>query len=173
MNLERALAIPGWFNLPEMEWLADQASRHTRIVEVGCWMGRSTRAMADNTSGFIYAVDTWNGSEEHQGDFVGKHPDWVYAEFLRNTLDLLNVRPIRQTSQEASHMLAGILPDMVFIDAAHDYDSVRADILAWKPLVLHGGLLCGHDHGHPPVARAVEELLPGAGSTVGIWHVTL
>ena len=35
--------------------------------------------------------------------------------------------------------------DLVFIDASHDYKSVREDILAWKDKVRERGILCGHD----------------------------
>jgi len=171
MSIERSLPIPGWMNEPELYWLEAQARTHSCIVEVGCWMGRSTRTLVDNTPGIVYAVDTWRGSEEHRGDFVGKDPDWVYDAFKANMADRDNVHVMRMTSLEAAEKWSGATFDMVFIDAAHDYDSIRADILAWKPLVH--GLLCGHDHGHPPITRAVAELLPGAGSTVGIWHVEL
>jgi hypothetical protein len=173
MNIEPSLSIPGWMNEPELYWLADQASHHSCIVEIGCWMGRSTITLAINTPGVVYAVDTWLGSEEHKGDFIGKHPDWVYAEFLRYTNTQLNIYPIRRTSVETAAQLSDLHPDMVFIDAAHDYDSICADILAWRPLIRSGGLLCGHDHGHPPIERAVRELIPDAGSTVGIWHTAL
>ena len=50
----------------------------------------------------------------------------------------------------------------VYIDALHDYDSVKADIAAWWPQVKPGGVLAGHDFhsGNPEtagVARAVRE----------------
>lgn len=35
--------------------------------------------------------------------------------------------------------------DLVFIDGDHSRDAVAADLLAWRPLVRHGGLLAGHD----------------------------
>jgi predicted O-methyltransferase YrrM len=63
--------------------------------------------------------------------------------------------------------------DMVFIDAAHDYENVKADILAWKPLVKPGGLLCGHDWGHPPIVQAVRELLGNTRSSSTIWYARM
>ena len=45
--------------------------------------------------------------------------------------------------------------DFVFLDAAHDYASVKADLKAWWPLVRVGGILSGHDFDMPDVSRAV------------------
>jgi hypothetical protein len=47
----------------------------------------------------------------------------------------------------------------VFIDASHDYESVKADVKAWLPKVKKGGYLAGHDWHHEPVKRAVIEVL--------------
>jgi hypothetical protein len=46
---------------------------------------------------------------------------------------------------------------MVFIDGAHDYDSVYSDLTAWWPRVKDGGILAGHDIDSPDVQRALED----------------
>ena len=54
--------------------------------------------------------------------------------------------------------------DFVVIDAEHGYESVVADISAWLPKLKQGGVLFGHDYGHPRfpgVKRAFDKLLPG------------
>jgi hypothetical protein len=64
---------------------------------------------------------------------------------------------------------------MVFIDGAHDYESVKRDILTWSARLRPGGLLCGHDRNQPGVRRAIDELLPGWRSAPGeslIWYWT-
>jgi predicted O-methyltransferase YrrM len=48
--------------------------------------------------------------------------------------------------------------DFVFIDAAHDEDSVRADVAAWSTKIKPGGWLIGHDASWPGVAPIVKEL---------------
>jgi predicted O-methyltransferase YrrM len=151
--------IEGWMAFEDLTFLAQQAQKHTRILEVGSWLGRSTRALADNTKGVVYAVDTWDGSDEQfQKDFLaGKPKDWLFEEFKRNMG--ANTRPIRLTSLEAAAELGELRFDMIFLDASHDYENVKADILAWKPLLTKGGLFCGHDR--YPTARAVNELLTG------------
>jgi predicted O-methyltransferase YrrM len=165
----------------ELEWLAEKASKVQRIAEVGSWMGRSTTAMADNMegSGVIIAVDTWRGSDELKSYFADKPEDFVYDIFCKNLkchIESGRVSPLRLPSVEAARELqangkAGF--DMVFIDASHDYENVKADIKAWKPLVRPGGLLCGHDWGHPPVVQAVRELLGTPKSSSTIWYAQI
>lgn len=93
------------------------------------------------------------------------YADWdfrkIEAEFWKNVGDNSErCQQVRTTSAEC----AGDVPsrevyDVVFIDALHDYTSVKEDIALWWPLVREGGYLCGHDANHrwPGVMRAVAE----------------
>jgi hypothetical protein len=47
----------------------------------------------------------------------------------------------------------------VYIDASHDYESVKKDIEAWNRVVKPNGFLCGDDYmaGWPGVVKAVDE----------------
>lgn len=136
------------------------------IVEVGAWKGRSTAFLAVeafNKSRFITldVVDTWLGSAEHAGD-PAVQSGTLYETFLRNMAPLAEwIHPVRMPSVEAAATYADGCLDAVFIDASHDYESVRADILAWRPKVRAGGILAGHDYGAgwPGVQQAVDELL--------------
>lgn len=73
---------------------------------------------------------------------------------------------MRMTSLDAAECQPFGSADAVFIDADHSYMAVCKDILAWWPVVRRGGILCGHDYGHPRerrrgqpfgVSRAVNE----------------
>lgn len=185
MIISNALKIEGWMRPAELEWLAEQARTRKLIVEVGSWMGRSTRAIVDNTDGYVYAVDTWNGSDElvHREKLANKSADWLYDQFCYNMADATHeVHAYRTTSLQAAkefYLLDHPKFDMIFLDASHDYENVKADILAWKPLLAENGLLCGHDYSPywPGVIRAVNELLPAARplglSATSIWYVNL
>ena len=51
--------------------------------------------------------------------------------------------------------------DIVYIDASHEYECVKEDIISWLPKVKIGGILCGDDYcvGWPQVVKAVDEIL--------------
>lgn len=166
-------SIPGWFNFEDIYTDMVQSHKTGVFVEVGAWLGRSTAYMGqllrDNPECMVdfYAVDTWKGSpgdnafdkelEEHGGD--------VYDAFSQN-MEKCGVRdfviPLRMTSVEAAANFGDESLDFVFIDAAHDYDSVSADLRAWLPKVKLRGTIAGHDHSHEPVQRALKEQIPEA-----------
>lgn len=155
----------------ELDWLALAASQCESIIEVGSWLGRSTRALADNCNGVVMAVDTWEGSKEHQEELTGKDKNYLYDKFLENMKDTKAlVYPYRGLSVEVAKNFPKQV-DMVFLDASHDYDNVIADINAWLPLVKQGGILCGHDYAAPwwGVIKAVTESFKKWGYFESIW----
>lgn len=158
MTIERALAVEGWMSYSELTYLACTAEKSPMILEIGSWLGRSTCALAANTTGTVWAVDTWEGTAE-QGFTVDK--EQLFSEFLHNTSGLPIV-PVMQHSRLAVRQLSRLRFDMIFIDAAHDYESVKSDISTYFPLLRRGGIICGHDHHNnwPGVKQAVGELLP-------------
>jgi len=169
MNINRARLIRGWMDEVELTWLAQQAETHSKIVEIGSFLGRSCRVLCDNTQGTVTAVDTWGIQHPAYGDTTG-----LFEKFKENMIGCENLRVIKMMSLDAAKELAGETFDMVFIDADHRFEAVKADIAAWQPLVVPGGLLCGHDYDdHDEVKRAVDEMLPGAKAEANsIWAIT-
>jgi predicted O-methyltransferase YrrM len=161
MNIERALTVEGFMEPIELEYLANAASKCKRIAEIGSWKGRSASAMAMNTSGLVYCVDTWSGHLEASDHFSAD----CFKDFLRNTKDLHNVLPIPLESSHACAIFRefGFTFDMIFLDGRHDYEGISADITNWKTVLAPGAILCGHDLGHsdwPDVQKAVELMIP-------------
>jgi predicted O-methyltransferase YrrM len=170
VNVDKALQLRGIHSSGAVyyPWLAEQASTRKLIAEVGSWMGGSARAMADNTSGTVYCIDPWTVTPEMYGDSDYQahkaDPNWLFDGFTHNMEGLTNYRAVRMLSVQAAEFVKnqGLKFDMIFIDACHEYESVKQDILAWRPLLADGGLFCGHDWGFQGVTQAVTELIPGA-----------
>lgn len=148
--------VPGWF---VGERLYSKIVRQTpdggHVVEVGSWVGRSARYMAteilnSNKRIRFDVVDTFRGSDT-DGDNTGKMAaaaanGSVRADFERNTADLAHaINIVESTSVAAAAGYPDRSLDAVFVDAAHDADSVEADVRAWLPKVKRGGRLCGDD----------------------------
>mgnify|MGYP001576269686 FL=1 len=168
-RVARYIELPGWMNLEELSWLVEEATKHQRIVELGSYLGRSTRALGENTPGKVWAVDDWKGPREVDWE----SSETLYDKFCANVKDLMDagkVLPIRADHSEVPVFY--MRPDMVFVDGDHAYESVCRDIRIWKERLEPGGLLCGHDFDLPDVKRAVEELLPGAACApeTQIWY---
>jgi hypothetical protein len=149
----------------------------SHFVEVGSWKGRSASYMSVeifNSQKQIKfdCVDTWLGSVEHIDPnspyFVSelvKDKDWLYYQFLNNTRPVCDtINPIRLASLDAVNLYPNRSLDFVFIDASHEYEDVKKDILAWYPKIKKGGFITGHDYTtFDGVKKAVDELIINQG----------
>lgn len=146
--------IQGWMWETELNWLKEQAQKHSRIVELGSYLGRSTKALSA-TPGTVTAIDNWIG--------VQGADSWnLYHRFCENLA--AEIKAGKVIPMRAEHKTADVdfVPDMVFIDGDHCYTAVKRDIERWKAKLAPGGLLCGHDAYDEGVRRAVQELVPDA-----------
>jgi len=163
--------IHGWFvqeNLFTQMVLSCNDIDEYHFVEIGSWKGKSSSYMGVeiiNSGKRIKfdCVDTWEGSEEHTSengseyDSKLKEKDYLYGVFLKNIEPVKSViNPIRMKSIEASKLYDDESLDFVFIDAAHDYQSVKEDIEHWFPKIKYGGWISGDDYDWEGVNRAVE-----------------
>lgn len=134
------------------------------LVEVGCKEGKTTGFLLNEFLELhVTAIDPWGPVENSYEDYQ----DWDYSkietEFWQHVGDNKDrCTMLRDLSLPAASTVDDGSQDIVFIDAAHDYDNVLADIKAWWPKVREGGILCGHDFQHkfPGVHRAVAKCFP-------------
>ena len=121
-------------------------------VEVGCWKGKATfsfKAGIPDDQFKLFCIDPFTGSEEHQEILQGRSTRKDFEENLRSRGMLDSVKIIEKYSAEASKDFEDESLDLVFIDAAHDYENVKLDILSWYPKLKKNGLMFGHDYPHP------------------------
>jgi predicted O-methyltransferase YrrM len=100
-------------------------------------------------------------------DIINDGPDCLFDLCKKNLEPVKDhVNFIRMESAKAAALYEDESLDFVFIDACHETEAVKADILAWWPKVKIGGILAGHDYFWTQVQPAVDELLPG----VQVWR---
>jgi len=133
------------------------------VVEVGVWKGASVVTMAkevqrQNLDTAIVAIDTWLGSSEHylwekfipDLDFEFGYPR-LYHKFAANICneglaDIVVPLPLDSINGFQLLKEKSIRPDVLHIDAGHDYMSVMGDLKAWWPQLTPGGVLIGDDY---------------------------
>jgi hypothetical protein len=160
--------------------LVEAVDRHrpSLIVEVGVWKGGSVMTMARRLQalgidGVVLAVDTWLGASDHWLNagffedlgFENGYPR-LYHKFAANILDqglrdYVVPMPLDSTNAALVVKAVGLQPQVLHIDAGHDYDSVTKDLEMWWPLLAPGGTLIADDYWHqdawPEVKRGVDD----------------
>lgn len=155
MGIKVSTDIPGWFDFRNVyDAVSCYLKHHFKFVEVGSWMGKSAVYLNDRlhdngTVGHVVCVDTFQGDDD-----TGKID--VLPQFLENIKGRL-IDYHQMTSTEAATIYQDGELDGCFIDAAHDYESAKADIIAWLPKVKKGGFFGGHDADSHGVKRALAE----------------
>jgi hypothetical protein len=158
-------------DMAELEKACDLVSAHGAAVEVGCFTGQSTEMIAGKL-GTVLAVDPWGKMD--YADRPDLDAGYAYPRFVENTKHLPVVR-FRCGWEAFFEVFDGPLA-FIHIDAVHEYDHVRGNIIAALPYADRGTVFCGHDYvdHFPGVARAVSEIFPqhhvgGTGQRVWRW----
>lgn len=169
--------IGGWFDWHETyrRWARELPDGGV-IVEVGCFLGRSTRFLADELASLgkrakIIAVDTWEGSPEMQHMPVVAEGR-IYEQFCANLAPYLTRQGqddppvavyVKRGDSSTIGRELGVGVQYVWLDGDHSLAGVTADLEAWWPHVVPGGEMGGHDLGFFEVTQAVETWVSRAG----------
>jgi hypothetical protein len=123
-----------------------------RGVEIGVKQGRYSDELLSNWRGSeLVSIDPWlsadpdeyvdrsNVSQDRFNEFYEETRERLAGYGSRSTI-------WRMTSIEAAPRVPDGSLDFVYIDARHDYESVKEDLEAWCSKVRPGGILAGHDY---------------------------
>jgi len=159
--------VHGWCDFQNLYFaLAEALPEGGKFVEVGAWLGQSIIALAQELQSMgknvtLYCVDTWKGEQDKadQQQYVEHCGGSILAQFKDNieragVADMIQIVEM-ESVQAAEQFLDGEI-DGIFIDGAHDFDSVKADIAAWSPKVKQGGFFAGHDIDVDSVKEALK-----------------
>ena len=139
-------------------------------VEIGVQDGDFSATLLERWRGrHLISVDPWLAApadEYRSTDNVDQAAhDNRYAATLERLAAFGERSSVwRMTSAEAAERIPRATLDFVYIDARHDYESVREDLGLWWPRLRPGAIIAGHDYveGEFPegtfgVRRAVDE----------------
>jgi predicted O-methyltransferase YrrM len=183
---DKAPDLQGWGSRDPVFAHLISTVRPKVIIEVGSWKGASAVNMATLVKHLgldtnLICVDTWLGSPEH---FLKRdHPAYwdslnvkngyprLYEQFLANVIheghsDI--IVPLPQTSENAAQILTRlkIRADLIYIDAAHEFQSVLTDLTLYGDLLQPDGVIFGDDFQSEPVARAARQYASSQGATL-------
>jgi len=159
--------------------IAKLAKGRKSVIEIGTFIGGSAEIILENMDpeGRLVCVDTFRGTPANETKAIPREIMLCYA------LQRLEPHEHRLTvivgkSLDAAACFKDGIADMIFLDADHRYSAVTADIGAWFPKLMPGGVFCGHDFYKWAINR---ELPPGEleldrqsePETVIHWGVTM
>ncbi len=147
------------------------------IVEVGSWKGRSAMHMADLAKDLnipnleICCIDTWLGSsgvwarKEQVAEILKLKNGWpmLYFTFMKNVIERGHqdvITPMPMPSDMGYFVLKRLnaKPQMIYLDAAHEYESCKRDLELYFQLLGEDGILLGDDYEtFEGVTRAADE----------------
>jgi len=162
--------------------------RPSLVLDLGVWKGASVVFLCDTMArlglpGAVIAVDTFLGSPEH---WNRERPDNIFASLrLRHGMPGLywqflsnmahrglqdRVVPLAQTSENAAVILRRLklTPELIHIDAAHEYEAVLRDARLYWSLLAPGGVLIGDDYGWGKVGEAAEAFAAEVGQPLTV-----
>ena len=106
------------------------------VIELGSWFGFSTRFILDTApNATVICVDHWKGSPNHWSSnntpMVAKLPE-LYETFMVNFWnDQHRIIPLKNDTVIGLKEIwkAGATPDLIYVDASHEYEDVFVDVL--------------------------------------------
>jgi predicted O-methyltransferase YrrM len=160
-----ARAIDGWLTEDQARVLYEAAaavSQGEAIVEIGSHHGRSTvilgsakRELTKLVAVDPYGDDRWGGGSDALMSFRANLAEYGLEQ---------QVHHLRQFGAHAGRAWRGEPVGLLFVDGAHDYPTVHADLGAWLPHLSSEAAVVMHDaYSSPGVTAAAFRHFFGAG----------
>lgn len=143
-----AFRVPGLYRRGEAAFLYRLARRKGLLVELGCYLGRSTSLLVQSAKVWgatVVSVDAFTPMPNNRAQASPEK----WAENLQN-VGLVAPELIAKTSDEALQDWDREI-SLLFIDANHEYDHVLADLMGWSKHIKPGGIVALHDMFYPTI----------------------
>ena len=130
-------------------------------AEVGVFTGKHALQLLNDLPNLVklYLIDPYEAYDDYSPARIKEIV--LGPQKAQELLDRNNVDPLRY-EWVITHFSADVVPeplDFVYIDANHQYDAVKFDILEARKIVKMGGIIGGHDYrAKGGVSDAVHEV---------------
>lgn len=121
------------------------------MAEIGSFTGQSTTIFSQYFNK-VHAIDAWEDYDEI--DIKMSLVEEIFDDFAGKQSNIIKNKGF---SIDKAKEFKDKTLDFVYIDAAHDYDSVIEDIDAWLPKLKSSGWIGGHDFWFDGPNKAVPE----------------
>lgn len=160
--LKLAFSIPGLVSSAEAPFIYELARRRGNLVEIGCWLGRTTVIMqlaAQVFGAHLASVDRFRqaGTKHLLGRNYISSPEHWAANVRKCGLPIPEL--FAMTSDEARPLYGNREIAMLFIDGDHKANQIRSDLENWAPLIKMGGYLACHDVFIPGSAEVIPTIV--------------
>lgn len=133
------------------------------MVEVGSYVGDSTKVFAENFKTVISIDPYLNGYDDGDASSYTVPMKDVENQFLELCKEYSNITKLKLTSKAgASTFIEDHIFDLVYIDGNHKSEYVKEDLLLWIPKIKDNCWIGGHDYGNknaPEVAGVIDSYL--------------
>ena len=145
----------------------DIVNENSIICEIGSFGGVSSELFALYCKE-LYCIDLWDDFWTPDGLQKDTNIPIAEKDFDNMMKKYNHIKKIKKMSADASKDFLDEFFDVVYIDASHDYESTKNDILNWLPKVKKTGFLCGHGYylnqeivdPREDVKRVIDEIFP-------------
>lgn len=144
------------FHVPHWDKTLEIINKHRnsplRILEIGCYEGRSSTWISDNLldhpDSLIWCVDTFEGSIEHEGQ---DNIPTLLTRFYNNISKSKNFRKMRVLANDSKQAMPLMIKnqmkfDLIYIDGSHETPDVIQDGLNAYNLLADGGAIIFDDY---------------------------
>lgn len=187
MSIDWLPDLPGYTHdiLEFYEEVSRELPSGAVCVELGVWCGKSLSWLHEcfrrqDKVCTLVGVDLWPegysfaGFDERIAAGGGLYR-WSMDQMFAHAPPAFtkSVRLLRWDSADAAMLFDDRSVDLVFVDAAHDFAHVFADIDDWLGKVRRGGVLAGHDYhptDYPDVVRVVDRFFPNRRLAGTVWR---
>tara|TARA_R110002073_G_scaffold8068_1_gene45100 strand:- start:2751 stop:3320 length:570 start_codon:yes stop_codon:yes gene_type:complete len=141
-------------------------------AEIGVFAGEGSAILSKHVTRLV-CIDSWSKSYNSE-ILVGCENAQLIQDIRSVTVDieqaerefdelaakLENIIKIKAPDNVIVGLIADSSLDAIYVDAAHTYEAVLPQLIAWRPKVRPGGVIAGHDYSSdwPGVVAAVEEV---------------